>query len=250
MTETTTEVLHLKSEDMVYEQMFPEAGGHGSRCRLLTPANSRTIGASMHTYDGCSIEWTTHYDQVTIVLDGLLRILTGDNYSRVIEASLGDVIRLPSGAPLKYQGEKAKTFTAFYPVDWQTRAEAVSTESSMPAVLHFKSQDVIYEQMFPEARGHGTRGTLLTSDNSKTIGATMHTYDGCNIEWTTHYDQVTVVLDGTLRILTGDNYDRVIEGKFGDVIRLANGTRLKYQGEKAKTFTAIYPVDWRAHTEG
>ncbi|SDJ98867.1 Ethanolamine utilisation protein EutQ [Bradyrhizobium sp. Rc2d] len=249
MNAATTEVLHFKSRDMVYEQIFPEAGGYGARSRLLTPANSKTIGASMHTYDGCTIEWTTHYDQVTIVLDGMLRILTGDDYSRVIEATFGDVIWLPNGTPLKYQGEKAKTFTALYPVDWQTRTEAVPKEMVVPEVLHIRRQDIVYEQMFPEAGGYGSRGKLLTPDNSKTIGATMHTYDGTNIEWTAHYDQVTIVVDGTLRILTGDNYSRVIEGKFGDVIRLPNGTPLKYQGEKAKTFTAVFPVDWRAHTE-
>lgn len=245
-----SEVLHFKSRDMTYEQMFPEAGGYGSRCSLITPDNSKTIGATMHTYDGCTIEWTTHYDQVSIVLDGMLRILTGDNYSRVIEATFGDVIRLPNGTPLKYQGEKAKTFAAIYPVDWRTRTQVVPTATVLPEVLHFKSQDIVYEQIVPEGGGYGPRGKLLTPDNSTTIGAAMHTYDGCTIDWKTHYDQVTVVLDGTLRILTGDNDSRVIEGTFGDVIRLPNGTPLKYQGEKAKTFTAIYPVDWRARAEG
>src|SRR5215467_10369795 len=99
-----TEVLHLKNRDMVFEQMFPDSGGYGSRCKLLTTDNSESMGASMHTYDGCTIEWTTHYDQVTVVLDGTLSILTGDNYSRVIEATFGDVIRLPNGTPLKYEG--------------------------------------------------------------------------------------------------------------------------------------------------
>src|SRR5262249_8706846 len=174
---------------------------------------------------------------------------TGDNYSRVIEATFGDVIRLPNGTPLKYEGEKAKTFTAVWPVDWATRTEAVATEPVAARVLHLRSNDMVFEQMFPEAGGQGSRCRLLTPDNSRSMGAAMHTYDGCNIGWTTHYDQVTVVLDGTLRILTGVEYSRVIEATFGDVIRLPNGTPLKYQGEKAKTFTAVYPVDWATRTQ-
>jgi hypothetical protein len=53
---------------------------------------------------------------------------------------------------------------------------------------------------------------------------------------------VTVFLDGTLRnpqAITAV----VINAKFGDVIRLTNGTPLKYQGEKAKAFAAVHPVD-------
>jgi len=200
------------------------------------------MGAAMHTYDGCSIEWTSHYDQVTIVLDGLLRIVTGDNYSRVIEAKCGDFIRLPNGTSLKYEGEKAKTFTAVYPIDWRTRAEPVPT-GTMPEILHLKSQGMVFEAITPEAGGCASTCQLLTSENSKTIGAAMQTYDGCVIEWTTQGDQVIVVLDGLFRILTGVNYSRMIEAKSGDFIFLPKGTSLKCEGEKAKTFTALYPVD-------
>lgn len=116
---TTTKVLHFKSEDMKFSQFFRDAGGRMSHCRLITPEISKTLGAGIVIFDGCSIEWTTKYDQASIVLDGIVRIRTGENYTRVIEAKVGDVIWLPKGTRLKYEGEKGRMFFAPAPVDWR-----------------------------------------------------------------------------------------------------------------------------------
>lgn len=243
------ETLLFKNSEMVFSRGYIHAGGHFSACRLLTLANSNSLCSGVTTYDGCSIESTMKYDEVFIVLGGNVRILWGPEYSRAVEAKFGDVVWLPKGNRVKYQGEKGIIFYVLYPVDWRTRPEDPQTDGAVGDVRLLKSKDMVYEQMYPESGGYGSRCRLITPDMSKTMGASMHTYDACSIEWTTHYDQATVVLDGTLRIVTGEKFNRVIEAKFGDVIRLPKGTHFKYEGDKAKTFTALYPVDWAARAE-
>ncbi|SDD33244.1 ethanolamine utilization protein EutQ [Bradyrhizobium brasilense] len=120
-----TKALHFKSEDMVFSQMHSDAGGQASYCPLVGPENSRTIDAGIAIYDDCSIERTTNYDEAAVVLSGTYRILTGEDYSRVIDAKFGDVIWLTKGTLLKYLGDKAKAFYARYPVDWRTRSESI-----------------------------------------------------------------------------------------------------------------------------
>lgn len=64
---------------------------------------SATFGPGIATNDGCSIEWTTKYQQVVIV-QSVLRIRTGENYTRAIEAKVSDVLWFPKG-PRRRQGE-------------------------------------------------------------------------------------------------------------------------------------------------
>jgi ethanolamine utilization protein EutQ (cupin superfamily) len=245
-------ILHFKKTEMSFSEGALINGnsgaGHFSACRLVTLDNSKTLCSGVTTYDGCSIESTMKYDEIFIVLEGLVRILWGPSYSRVVEAKIGDVVWLPKGNSIKYEGEKGKIFYTLYPVDWRAREEeSVSSGAVVSQVRLIKVEDMAYEPMFPEAGGSGTRCRLLTPDMSTTVGASMHTYDNCSIEWTTHYDQATIVLQGTLRIVTGENFNEVIEAGVGDVIRLPNGTHFKYEGENAKTFTALYPIDWATH---
>nr|WP_249808912.1 hypothetical protein [Bradyrhizobium sp. 174] len=113
-----------------------------TQCRLVTPEISISIGAGIATYDRCSIEWTTKYQQVAIVLEGVLRIRTGENYSRVIEATVGDVLWFPKGTPLKYEGSKAKIFYAASPNDWRINSATTVVDA---ATKHFRDNQVQHE---------------------------------------------------------------------------------------------------------
>lgn len=147
MSETMMpKVLHLKSEEMKYTQFYPDAGGYASQCRLITPEISKTLGAGIATYDGCSIEWTTKYDQAAIVLEGILRIRTGEHFSRVIEAKAGDVIWLPKGTRMKYEGDKAKMFYAPSPGDWRIQSAAAVVDA---AAKHFHDEPAQEELVSP-----------------------------------------------------------------------------------------------------
>jgi ethanolamine utilization protein EutQ len=77
------------------------------------------------------------------------------------------------------------------------------------------------------------------------MGGGVATFDGCSIEWTVLYDELIVVLEGRFRLRIGKNFEQVIEAGPGDVIWLPENTPLKYEGEKAKVFYALSPVDWR-----
>ncbi|QQO35565.1 hypothetical protein JJC00_08140 [Bradyrhizobium diazoefficiens] len=239
----------LKSEDMVFSQVNCNGIGHASNCQLLSPNTSKTLGVGVSTYDGCSIESTTRYDKIVMVLSGIFRILTEENYSRVIEARFGDVIWLPKGTRLKYEGEQAKVFYSLYPVDWETRGDANDEVKPTTEVLHLPASSMIFYQMQVLAGGYASTCSLIGPAISNTLGATMATFDGCSIEWTTKYDQASVGLSGTFRAVTGENFSRVMEAKLGDVIWLPKGTRLKYGGDKAVHLFVPYPINWRTSGE-
>jgi len=233
-----TEVLHIKRRAMTWTQGHIYAGGHFSACRLLTTANSKTVGAGITTYDGCSIEHTVTAEEVFVALGGNARILWGEDYSRAVEAQFGDVVWLPDGAQVKYQGERGIIFYVLYPVGLRDKIEAPRAANA-DKVHVMKSRNMVFSQIYPDAGGYASKCQLVTDEISKNLSASIHTYDGCSIEWTTQHDQASIVLEGTLRILTGDNYSRMIAAEFGDVIRVPRGTRIKYEGEKAKVFTAL-----------
>ncbi|MGY4408187.1 hypothetical protein [Bradyrhizobium sp. USDA 3315] len=137
MTETTADVLHLKSEEMSFPANTQRrAGGYASNLRLINPQNSTTLASGVAAYDGCSFDVTMKYDEVIVVLEGIFRIRTGENYSRVIEAKFGDVIWLPKGVRTKWEGDKAKIFYAAYPVDWRTRNEATAVIDAVDQHFH------------------------------------------------------------------------------------------------------------------
>ncbi len=91
--------------------------GAATIARLIGPDTSRTMGAGLATFDGCSIEWTVLYDEVIVVLEGRFRLRVGDD---VFDAGPGDVLWIPEYTPLRYEGEKAVVFYALHPVDWKT----------------------------------------------------------------------------------------------------------------------------------
>lgn len=133
------EVLHLKSEDMSFPANTQRrAGGLASNLRLINPENSNTLASGVAAYDGCSFEVEMKYDEALVVLEGVFRIRTGENYSRVVEAKPGDVIWLPKGAQTKWEGDKAKIFYAAYPVDWRTRNEAATVICAAVDLFHKK----------------------------------------------------------------------------------------------------------------
>jgi len=119
-----TEVYHFRNTDMIFSQIQVHSGGYASTCWLISPAISKSVSGTVALYDGCSMAWTTRYDQASVGLGGNMRILYGEKYDRAIEAKLGDVVWLPKGTPVKYEGERGIMFFVSYPGDWRTRDQA------------------------------------------------------------------------------------------------------------------------------
>lgn len=92
--------------------------GKATIARLIGPDLSSSMGAGIATFDGCSLEWTVLYDELIVVLKGHFRLRVGDE---AFEAEPGDVLWIPEGTALRYEGEAAEVFYTLYPVDWRKR---------------------------------------------------------------------------------------------------------------------------------
>jgi ethanolamine utilization protein EutQ len=110
----------FKREDFEFEH-YGGPPGDSQLARLVGTETSRTMGAGLATFDGCSIEWTVLYDEVIVVLQGRFRLRLGDE---TIEADPGDVVWIPENTPLRYEGDGATVFYALAPVDWRERQRA------------------------------------------------------------------------------------------------------------------------------
>lgn len=75
-------------------------------------------GAGLLNIDkGDSTKWTVLYDEVLIVVAGQFRLRLSD---QVIESTAGDVIWIPNGTTVAYEGEGAKLVYVLYPVNWRS----------------------------------------------------------------------------------------------------------------------------------
>ncbi len=110
-------VRHFRKQDMAFSA-FGGPPGEATIARLATPDISRTMGAGIACFDGCSVEWTVLYDEMIVVLEGRFRLRVG---SETFEAGPGDLIWIPENTPLRYEGEKARVCYALFPVDWRQR---------------------------------------------------------------------------------------------------------------------------------
>ena len=111
-------VVHFKRSEMAFEDFGAEGPGSGALARLVGPETSKTLGAGLATFDGCSIDWTVLYDEMIVVIEGTFRLGTPDGE---ISAKPGDVIWIPENTPISYRGEKSLVCWALYPVDWRKR---------------------------------------------------------------------------------------------------------------------------------
>ena len=87
----------------------------GNLMRTLDPG---TMGADIARFDDCSIAWTVLYDELIVTLEGKFRLRVGDE---VFDTVPGDVLWVPKGTALAYEGDGATVFYALDPVDWRTR---------------------------------------------------------------------------------------------------------------------------------
>ena len=116
MPETKRVVQFKKSE----RSFAPYGGPPGAAtiARLVGPDISKSMGAGIASFDGCSIEWTVLYDELIVVLEGTFRLVVGD---KTFTCTPGDVLWITENTPLKYEGDAAVVFYALSPVDWRQK---------------------------------------------------------------------------------------------------------------------------------
>lgn len=117
------ETITYRRHDLIFKSVV-ETEGIAEVAPAVTSANSTTIGAGAIKLDRCSFEWFMSYDEVVFVVEGVVRILVGDNYSEVHEGRAGDIIWIPANTQMKYEGDNALAFYALYPADWRDAAKS------------------------------------------------------------------------------------------------------------------------------
>jgi ethanolamine utilization protein EutQ len=115
----------------------------------------------------------------------------------------------------------------------------------MSQVIHHRAGEIRFEP-YGGPPGMAMISRLIGPGESASMGAGIATFDACSIEWTVLYDEVIVVLEGTFRLRVREDSARVIEAGPGDVIWLPENTPLRYEGDGAKVFYALHPVDWKS----
>ncbi|MDQ0322908.1 ethanolamine utilization protein EutQ [Pararhizobium capsulatum DSM 1112] len=111
------EVVHFKRSERVFEP-YGDDPRRATISRLVGPELSTTMGAGIARFDACSIAWTVLYDELIVTLEGRFRLRVGEE---VFDTVPGDVLWVPKGTELAYEGEGATVFYALDPVDWRTR---------------------------------------------------------------------------------------------------------------------------------
>ena len=85
-------------------------------------------------------------------------------------------------------------------------------------------------------------GRAVSADLSPSIAAGIAEFDQCSIQWQVHYDEVVHVLEGVFRL---QSEGQTHEANVGDTMWIPKGTKLSYEGDRARIFYAVYPGNWR-----
>jgi len=90
--------------------------------------------------------------------------------------------------------------------------------------------------------GEGGANVIATVNGavSQKLGGGIGVFENCNIPWTVTYDEILFGIDGTMRVVVGDD---IHEMGPGDIMWLPQGTELIYEAdEKATFFFAVAPA--------
>jgi ethanolamine utilization protein EutQ len=104
-----------------------------------------------------------------------------------------------------------------------------------------KNSDIVFSHRGGPP-GRAEVGRAISTNISSSMGAGFAKFDDCSIEWTVLYDEIVYVISGTFcLVVEGES----LIGEAGDVLWIPKGTELKYQGQQATVFYAVYPGNWK-----
>ncbi|MEM6619001.1 MAG: cupin domain-containing protein [Pseudomonadota bacterium] len=79
------------------------------------------------------------------------------------------------------------------------------------------------------------------ADDLSELGAGYGRLTQARFPWTIKYDEMILVLEGSLTVHTATG---ALTAEAGDSVWLPAGTDLEYEAEEALIFYAIHPADW------
>ena len=92
-----------------------EGGDMAALSEFTGSKDGSELGSGLAVLSNARIDWTVRYDEVLIVLEGVLRVHTAEG---VLEAGPRDSIWLPAGTALTYEAEHALVAYAIHPAGW------------------------------------------------------------------------------------------------------------------------------------
>ena len=78
-------------------------------------------------------------------------------------------------------------------------------------------------------------------DKTTELGAGYVRMSNAHIPWTIKYDEMVLVIEGSITIHVGEEK---LTAQAGESIWLPKGTELIYESEKALLFYSIHPANW------
>ena len=102
---------------------YGDGPGAAAIARLVGPGDSATMGAYLARFDRRSVAWAVQYDELIVCIEGEFRLRSGEDSHTLFP---GDVLWIPNGTSLRYEGVACLVFIAIAPVDWRSRIEAVA----------------------------------------------------------------------------------------------------------------------------
>jgi len=111
----------------------------------------------------------------------------------------------------------------------------------MSGIRYVKNADRVEEQIGgPPGRIAVARDVSV--NESESFGASVGTFEDCDMEWTVLYDEYIYILEGQLDLETKEGTFNLVPG---DGIWLPNGTWMVYRAKYAKAVIVVHPVNWR-----
>jgi ethanolamine utilization protein EutQ (cupin superfamily) len=114
----------------------------------------------------------------------------------------------------------------------------------MPTALHFKHDELPFIPC--KAPGGETRiARVIDGTISKHMGGGIEIAEDIKVHWTTLYDEILFIHEGSMIVRSGGN---AFECHAGDIVWLPEGVTLDYDftGRRCAYFYALYPFDWAA----
>lgn len=87
---------------------------------------------------------------------------------------------------------------------------------------------------------------LFTLEESPRMGAGVMELDHTTFEWTLEYDEINIVMEGTLHINVNG---RTMVGEKGDVLLVPKGSKIEFSTPNTCRFIyVVYPANWASQS--
>ncbi|MEI0532233.1 cupin domain-containing protein [Brachyspira pilosicoli] len=126
-----------------------------------------------------------------------------------------------------------------------TNASAASSQTGGLRVLKRSVADTDANKLKSDINNNVYITDMFTVEESPRLGCGLMELDNTDFPWTLNYDEMDVVLEGTLVIKNPDG--STVEAKQGEVIFIPKGSSIVFSTPfYTKFLYIVYPADWQS----